>query len=46
MVNPWAGVGVIGTGVAGLAGVFVYGTNSSRREREIKAADAYDAGRS
>ena len=43
-VNPWAGVGVIGTGVAGLAGVFVHGTNSRRRARERKAADA-DAGR-
>ena len=41
--NPWVGVGVIGTGVAGLAGVFVHGTNSRRRDRERKAADA-DAG--
>ena len=44
IVHPWAGSSVIGTGIAGLAGVFVYGTNSSRRERERKAADA-DAGR-
>ena len=42
--NPWVGVGVIGTGVAGLAGVFVHGTNARRRDRERKAADA-DAGR-
>ena len=41
--NPWVGVSVIGTGVAGLAGVFVHGTNSRRRDRERKAADA-DAG--
>lgn len=37
-VHPWAGSTVIGTGVAGLAGVFVYGTNSRRRERERKAS--------
>ena len=36
VVHPWAGSSVIGTGVAGLAGVFVYGTNSRRRERERK----------
>ena len=38
VVQPWAGSTVIGTGVAGLAGVFVYGTNSRRRERERKAS--------
>lgn len=38
-VHPWAGSSVIGTGVAGLAGVFVYGTNSRRRERERKASE-------
>ena len=43
-VEAWAGSSIICTGVAGLAGVFVYGTNSRRRERERKAAD-YDARR-
>lgn len=38
--NPWAGVAVIGADIAALAGVFIYGTNSRRRERERKAADA------
>ena len=38
-VHPGAGSFIIGSGVAGLAGVFVYGTNARRRERERKAAD-------
>ena len=37
--NPWVGVAVIGINIAGLAGVFVYGTNSRRRERERKASE-------
>ena len=36
--NPWAGVAAIGINIAGLAGVFVYGTNSRRRERERRAS--------
>ena len=39
-IHPWVGASIIGTGVAGLAGVFVYGTNSRRRERERKSADS------
>ncbi len=36
--HSWAGT-LIGTGgVAGLVGVFIYGTNSSRAEREAKAS--------
>ena len=38
--DAWVGVAVIGINIAGLAGVFVYGTNSRRRERERIAADA------
>ena len=33
----WHGVSLIIADVIGLAGVFVYGTNSRRREREQKA---------
>ena len=36
--NPWVGVAAIGINIAGLAGVFVYGTNSRRRERERRAS--------
>lgn len=38
--NPWVGVATFSLDIAVLAGVFVYGTNSRRRERERKAADA------
>ena len=38
--DAWVGVAVIGINIAGLAGVFVYGTNARRRERERIAADA------
>lgn len=38
--NPWVGVAVIGADIAALAAVFIYGTNSRRRERERKAADS------
>ena len=37
--NPWLGVAAIGVNIAGLAGVFVYGTNARRRERERKASN-------
>lgn len=33
----WHGASLIIVDVIGLAGVFVYGTNSRRRERELKA---------
>lgn len=36
--NPWVGVAAIGINIAGLAGVFVYGTNARRRERERRAS--------
>ena len=36
-VHPWAGAGVIGTQIAVIAGVFVYGTRSRRDERERKS---------
>ena len=39
-VNPWAGVTALSVDIAVIAGIFVYGTNSRRRERERKAADA------
>ena len=38
--NPWVGVAAIGINIAGLAGVFVYGTNARRRERERRADSA------
>ena len=38
--NPWVGVAAIGINIAGLAGVFVYGTNARRRERERKTDGA------
>ena len=38
--NPWVGVATFSLDIAVLAGVFVYGTNTRRRERERKAADA------
>lgn len=38
--NPWAGVAFVSVDMAALAGVFLYGTRSRRRERERKAADA------
>ena len=38
--NPWVGVAIFSVDIAILAGVFVYGTNARRRERERKAADA------
>ncbi len=37
MRDPWAGASIIGTSVATLAGVFVYGTNTRRAERNRKA---------
>ena len=36
-IHPGTGAFIIATGVAGLAGVFVYGTNARRHERERKA---------
>ena len=38
-VQPWVGASIIGGNIAGLAWVFVHGTNTRRRERERKAAD-------
>ncbi len=38
-VQPWVGASIIGGNIAGLAGVFVYGTNARRRERERKASE-------
>ena len=35
-IHPWAGTTLIGMNIVGLAGVFVYGTNSRRMEREQK----------
>ena len=39
MINghPWAGASVIGTQIAVIAGVFVYGTRSRRDERDRKS---------
>ena len=37
--NPWVGIAAIGINIAGIAGVFVYGTNVRERERERKASD-------
>ena len=37
-VNPWLGVAVIGTQNALFVGLFIYATNSRRRERERKAS--------
>ena len=42
--DPWAGASIIGTSVAALAGVFVYGTNTRRAERHRKAARLPRAG--
>ena len=36
-VHPWAGASVIGTQIAVIAGVFVYGTRSRRDERDRKS---------
>ena len=36
-VHPWAGASVIGTQIAVIAGVFVYGTSSRRDERDRKS---------
>ncbi len=33
---PWAGATLVGINIVGLAGVFIYGTNSRRAEREQK----------
>ena len=38
--NPWVGVAVIGANIAGIAGIFVYGTNARLRASERKAADS------
>jgi uncharacterized membrane protein len=35
--HDWAGAGICGSGIAGLASVFVYGTRSRREERQEKA---------
>ena len=35
--HDWAGTSLIGLNLVGLAGVFVYGSNSRRTERERKA---------
>jgi uncharacterized membrane protein len=35
--HDWAGTGLATTGLAGLAGTFIYGTTSQRRERIDKA---------
>lgn len=37
-IHPWAGVAVISVDIVALAGVFVYGTNSRKGERERKAS--------
>ena len=34
--HPWAGATLVGINIVGLAGVFIYGTNSRRAERERK----------
>ena len=34
--KEWAGFAMGGTGLASLVGVFVYGTQSRRKERELK----------
>ena len=44
--DPWAGASIIGTSVATLAGVFVYGTNTRRAERNRKAGRVPRAGES
>ena len=43
-VQPWVGASIIGGNIAGLAGIFVYGTNARRRERERKASAESDRG--
>jgi hypothetical protein len=35
--HDWAGLGVVTLGLSGLAGTFIYGTSSQRRERADKA---------
>ena len=42
--NPWVGVAVIGANIAGIAGIFVYGTNARLRASERKAADSDNRG--
>jgi uncharacterized membrane protein len=41
--HDWAGTGICGSGIAGLASVFVYGTRSRRDERQEKAKIQEDA---
>ena len=44
--DPWAGASIIGTSVATLAGVFVYGTNTRRAEWNRKAQKVPRTGKS